>query len=83
MPIVPAAVIYDLATGDPSARPDAAAGYAACDAASAGVPERGPVGAGTGAAVGKIAGRELGTGPESATRRREPASVTRSRRWPS
>ena len=61
VPIVPAAVIYDLATGDPSARPDAAAGYAACDAASAAVPERGPVGAGTGAAVGKIAGRELGT----------------------
>ncbi|MFI5123456.1 MAG: P1 family peptidase, partial [Vicinamibacteria bacterium] len=34
VPIVPAAVIYDLATGDPAARPDAAAGYAACEAAS-------------------------------------------------
>ncbi len=61
VPIVPAAVIYDLATGDPSARPDAAAGYAACEAASAAVPERGLVGAGTGAAVGKIAGRERAT----------------------
>jgi L-aminopeptidase/D-esterase-like protein len=61
VPIVPAAVIYDLVTGDPRARPDAAAGYAACEAATAGVPERGRVGAGTGAAVGKIAGRESAT----------------------
>ncbi len=59
VPIVPAAVIYDLATGDPRARPDADAGYAACEAAAEGVPERGRVGAGTGAAVGKIAGREF------------------------
>jgi L-aminopeptidase/D-esterase-like protein len=61
VPIVPAAVIYDLVTGDPRARPDAAAGYAACEAATPGVPERGRVGAGTGAAVGKIAGRESAT----------------------
>jgi L-aminopeptidase/D-esterase-like protein len=61
VPIVPAAVIYDLATGDPSVRPDAGAGYAACQAAASGVPERGRVGAGTGAAVGKIAGREHAT----------------------
>jgi L-aminopeptidase/D-esterase-like protein len=58
VPIVPAAVIYDLAEGDPGARPDAAGGEAACEAASEGVPERGRVGAGTGAAVGKILGRE-------------------------
>jgi L-aminopeptidase/D-esterase-like protein len=61
VPIVPAAVIYDLATGDPSARPGADAGYAACEAATEAVPERGRVGAGTGAAVGKIAGRERAT----------------------
>jgi L-aminopeptidase/D-esterase-like protein len=61
VPIVPAAVIYDLAEGDPRARPDADAGYAACEAASGGVPERGRVGAGTGAAVGKILGRERST----------------------
>jgi L-aminopeptidase/D-esterase-like protein len=61
VPIVPAAVIYDLAEGDPGARPDADAGYAACEAASGGVPERGRVGAGTGAAVGKILGRERST----------------------
>jgi L-aminopeptidase/D-esterase-like protein len=61
VPIVPAAVIYDLATGDPSARPGPDAGYAACEAAAAEVPRRGPVGAGTGAAVGKIAGRDHAT----------------------
>jgi L-aminopeptidase/D-esterase-like protein len=58
VPIVPAAVIYDLAEGDPRARPGPDAGYAACAAAKAAVPERGRVGAGTGAAVGKIYGRE-------------------------
>ena len=58
VPIVPAAVVYDLAEGDAEARPDANAGYAACEAAAPGVPQRGRVGAGTGAAVGKILGRE-------------------------
>jgi L-aminopeptidase/D-esterase-like protein len=57
-PIVPAAVIYDLSEGSARARPDAESGYAACEAARGGVPERGRVGAGTGAAVGKILGRE-------------------------
>jgi L-aminopeptidase/D-esterase-like protein len=58
VPIVPAAVVYDLAEGDAAARPGPDAGYAACEAASSGVPQRGRVGAGTGAAVGKILGRE-------------------------
>jgi L-aminopeptidase/D-esterase-like protein len=58
VPIVPAAVVYDLAEGDAGARPGPDAGYAACAAATAAVPERGRVGAGTGAAVGKIRGRE-------------------------
>ncbi len=58
VPIVPAASIYDLGTGDPGAHPGPDAGYAACAAASEGIPERGRVGAGTGAAVGKILGRE-------------------------
>jgi L-aminopeptidase/D-esterase-like protein len=57
VPIVPAAVIYDLAEGDPGARPGPEAGYAACAQAREGIPERGRVGAGTGAAVGKILGR--------------------------
>ena len=60
VPIVPAAVIYDLASGDPQARPGAEAGYSACAAALGAVPETGRVGAGTGAAVGKILGRERG-----------------------
>jgi L-aminopeptidase/D-esterase-like protein len=57
VPIVPTAVIYDLATGDPSVRPGAEQGSAACEAAKEGVPERGRVGAGAGAAVAKLAGR--------------------------
>ena len=61
VPIVPAAIIYDLVEGDAAARPDAAAGYAACEAATAAVPQRGRVGAGTGAAVGKILGRDRAT----------------------
>ena len=60
VPIVPAAVVYDLAEGDPSRRPGPDEGYAACESASDGVPERGRVGAGTGTAVGKILGRERG-----------------------
>ena len=57
VPIVPAAVIYDLAEGDASRRPGPAEGRAACEAASPD-PEQGRIGAGTGAAVGKILGRE-------------------------
>ncbi|MFN2521188.1 MAG: P1 family peptidase [Candidatus Limnocylindria bacterium] len=57
VPIVPAAVIFDLLNGDPKARPDAAAAYAACDAATAD-PEEGLVGAGTGATVAKLRGRD-------------------------
>jgi L-aminopeptidase/D-esterase-like protein len=58
VPIVPAAVIYDLGEGDASVRPGADSGRAACEAAAPGVPERGRVGGGAGAAVGKILGRE-------------------------
>jgi L-aminopeptidase/D-esterase-like protein len=54
VPIVPAAVLFDLAVGDPRARPDAAAGAAACEAATAGDVEEGSVGAGTGATVAKL-----------------------------
>jgi L-aminopeptidase/D-esterase-like protein len=61
VPIVPAAVIYDLAEGDAGARPGPEDGYAACEGARDGVPERGRVGAGTGAAVGKTLGRERAT----------------------
>lgn len=56
VPLVPAAVIFDLVVGDPAARPDAAMGYAACQAASAGPVAEGNVGAGTGATIGKLMG---------------------------
>lgn len=55
VPIVPAAVIFDLGVGRSDRWPDAAMARAACDAAGVAVPE-GAVGAGTGATVGKIAG---------------------------
>jgi L-aminopeptidase/D-esterase-like protein len=58
LPIVPAAVLFDLPLGDSRIRPDAAAGYAACQAASTNTPAEGNVGAGAGAAVGKIFGLE-------------------------
>ncbi len=56
VPIVPAAILFDLSVGDPKIRPDAHSGYQACTAASnAQVPE-GNVGAGAGATVGKFFG---------------------------
>jgi L-aminopeptidase/D-esterase-like protein len=54
VPIVPAAVLFDLAIGDAAARPDPAAGYAACEAATDGTVEEGCVGAGTGATFAKL-----------------------------
>lgn len=64
VPLVPAAVLFDLHVGDARIRPDAAAGYAACEAAAAAsslgaaaMPlVEGCVGAGAGAAVGKLFG---------------------------
>jgi L-aminopeptidase/D-esterase-like protein len=56
LPIVPAAVLFDLPLGDARIRPDAAAGYAACEAASHEAPAEGNVGAGSGALVGKLFG---------------------------
>lgn len=57
VPIVPAAVIFDLGIGSPEAYPTPAMGYAAAEAAAPGGPlEEGSVGAGTGATVGKVRG---------------------------
>ncbi len=56
VPIVPAAILFDLWVGDASIRPDAQAGHAACEAASAQAPAEGNVGAGAGATVGKLFG---------------------------
>ncbi len=56
VPIVAAAVLFDLAVGDPKAFPDEAMGRRACDAAAETAPARGRVGAGTGATAGKLLG---------------------------
>jgi L-aminopeptidase/D-esterase-like protein len=56
VPIVPAAVLFDLPVGDAKIRPDARAGYRACVAASRIAPPEGSVGAGSGALVGKLFG---------------------------
>jgi L-aminopeptidase/D-esterase-like protein len=61
IPLVPTAVIFDLALGEPGSRPGPDQGYAACEAATPGVPDRGRVGAGAGAMVGKALGRERAT----------------------
>jgi L-aminopeptidase/D-esterase-like protein len=58
VPIVPAAILFDLGVGDWKIRPDAAAGYAAARAATAGPVAEGNVGAGAGATVGKLLGFE-------------------------
>ncbi|MCC6906101.1 MAG: P1 family peptidase [Anaerolineae bacterium] len=56
VPIVPAAILFDLDMGSANIRPDAAMGRAACEAASNGPVAQGSVGAGTGARVGGIFG---------------------------
>ena len=56
VPIVPAAILFDLGVGDGHIRPDAAAGYAACKAATGGPIGEGSVGAGAGATIGKLFG---------------------------
>ena len=59
VPIVPSAVIFDLAVGNPRVRPTADHGYQACQAATDQPVQHGNVGAGTGATVGKVFGLPL------------------------
>ncbi len=61
VPIVPAAILFDLNLGRSDVRPDAEAGYAACMAAGGGPVAEGTVGAGTGATVGKMLGFKQAT----------------------
>ncbi len=56
VPIVPAAILFDLRMGDARARPDDRMAYQACLEATAGEIPEGSVGAGTGATVGKLFG---------------------------
>lgn len=59
VPIVPAAVIFDLSTGDSEIRPDKKMGYLACLNADSGPVQEGNVGAGTGATVGNVFGMSM------------------------
>jgi L-aminopeptidase/D-esterase-like protein len=61
VPLVAAAVVFDLVEGASGTRPGPDSGYAACETAAATVPQRGRVGAGSGAAVGKLLGRDRAT----------------------
>jgi L-aminopeptidase/D-esterase-like protein len=56
VPIVGGAIVLDQGATDPAVRPDAAAGWAACQAATADEPAEGSVGAGTGVSVAKVGG---------------------------
>ena len=58
VPIVPAAILFDLSLGNPKIRPDAECGYRAAAAATANPVQEGNVGAGAGATVGKLRGPE-------------------------
>jgi len=58
IPLVSAAVLFDLVSGSPDARPDADMGYQAAASAVSGDFAQGSVGAGTGATVGKVLGME-------------------------
>lgn len=71
VPIVPAAILFDLLIGDARIRPGADHGYSACAAASTEPVRQGSVGAGAGAAVGKLfgAGRAMKGGLGSASLR--------------
>lgn len=77
VPLVAGAILYDLALGDPRARPDHAMGRRAAAAATAGPVEEGSVGAGTGATVGKLfgLGRAMKGGLGTASRRAGAATV--------
>jgi L-aminopeptidase/D-esterase-like protein len=59
VPIVPAAILYDLNLGRADVRPDSAMGYRAAASASSNASAQGNVGAGTGASVGKMFGLSL------------------------
>jgi len=82
VPIVPAAILFDLTVGDAKIRPDATAGYKACQAASTKTPAEGNVGAGAGATVGKLLGANramkggLGTASIKLTDKKTGATLT-------
>jgi len=77
VPIVPAAVIFDLAVGSGRVRPNSEMGYRACMHASSGIVEEGRVGAGAGATVGKMLGQaRAAVGGIASTSRRLASGAT-------
>ncbi len=61
VPIVPAAILFDLSLGSADARPTAEMGYAACAAATTAPVDQGNFGAGTGCRIGAMLGNEFAT----------------------
>ena len=76
VPIVPAAILFDLRLGSSKVRPGPEEGYQACLAASSGQVAEGSVGAGTGATVGKILGPERMTKSGLGTASRRLGNIT-------
>ena len=76
VPIVPAAILFDLSLGSSKVRPGPEEGYQACLAASSGEVAEGSVGAGTGATVGKILGPERMTKSGLGTASRRLGNIT-------
>ena len=76
VPIVPAAILFDLGLGSSKVRPGPEEGYQACLAASSGEVAEGSVGAGTGATVGKILGPERMTKSGLGTASRRLGNIT-------
>lgn len=61
VPIVPAVILFDLLLGDSTVRPDDAMGYQAATNATNNAVDQGCVGAGTGAVIGAMRGKEFAT----------------------
>ena len=79
VPIVPAAILFDLRLNKTGRHPDPEMGYAAAASAHSGPVAEGNVGAGTGATLGKIFG--MGGCDEVRPRHRQPRDRRRRDRW--
>jgi L-aminopeptidase/D-esterase-like protein len=76
VPIVPAAILFDLGVGgNPKVRPTADCGYKAAEAATAGPVQEGSVGAGAGATVGKLSGTPEHDGYPAGSRKPTKAGI--------
>ena len=82
VPIVPAAILFDLSVGDARIRPDAACGYAACEAATRTAPAEGNVGAGAGTASIAGCGARAARGSVRTGSWSGSSAWRRTSRWP-